>query len=402
MRGATFLLVVNFFIGLSFAAAFLGVSWRSRAGLGRWCAAGFLCAAATVAVEALAPLLPSERQISLISSTLLLAAVTLVAVGVTRHYRPAASIRLLLAAFIVAEALNLSLRPGLPRESLAHALIYQWPYALMLGIAAGVVIAARRRRMTDAALAAVLVACALHFLAKGLLPLVDGVRAPDVRDYILSVYAYYSQTFGAVLSLLLGLSLLGVIVAEVMAEAVLALQRDSLSGALNRSAFIERAEAALATLPPGRTACLVMSDLDHFKSVNDRFGHAAGDEVIAAFGAVLIAAAGEAGLCGRLGGEEFCLLLPEAGPDAACGRVETIQKALAGLGFERLPPGERVTASFGVAPARRGIAFDAVLVEADMALYAAKQAGRDRYVLAGEPAAGGGAFRIAGAPARPL
>lgn len=398
MRGATFLLVVNFFIGLSFAAAFLGVSWRSRAGLGRWCAAGFLCAAATVAVEALAPLLPSERQISLISSTLLLAAVTLVAIGVTRHYRPAESIRPLLAAFIVAEALNLSLRPGLPRESLAHALIYQWPYALMLGIAAGVVITARRRRMTDAALAGVLVACALHFLAKGLLPLVDGLRAPDVRDYILSVYAYYSQTFGAVLSLLLGLSLLGVIVAE----AVLALQRDSLSGALNRSAFIERAEAALAALPPGRTACLVMSDLDHFKSVNDRFGHAAGDEVIAAFGAVLIAAAGEAGLCGRLGGEEFCLLLPEAGPDAACDRVEAIQAALAGLGFERLPPGERVTASFGVAPARRGIAFDAVLVEADMALYAAKQAGRDRYVLAGETVAGGGSFRIAGAPARPF
>ncbi|MCK0209209.1 GGDEF domain-containing protein [Starkeya koreensis] len=384
MRGATFLLVVNFFIGLSFAAAFLGVARQSRSSLGRWCTAGFLCAAGTVTVEALAPLLSSEAEISLLSSSLLLAGVTLIAAGIARHYRPDASILPILALFVAAEALNLALRPGLPRGTLAYTLLYQMPYAAMLALAAGFVLDARRRRTVDAALAAVLAAGALHFLAKALLPLVEGLQAPGVRDYILSAYGYYSQTLGAVLSLLLGLALLGVLVDEVMSETRHALQRDGLSGALNRAAFIERAGVMLARLANGRTACLVMVDLDHFKSINDRFGHAAGDEVIRAVGAVLTRAAGGDALCGRLGGEEFCLLLPEEGTEGARRRVEAIRAALAGLVFARLPPGERVTASFGMALAREGAVLDEVLDAADRALYAAKQAGRDRYALAVE------------------
>ncbi|ADH89607.1 diguanylate cyclase [Ancylobacter novellus DSM 506] len=381
MRGATFLLVINFAIGLSFAAAFLLLTWRTDIRIGRWCAAGFLCAAATVAVEAVVPFLPG-RLASALSFSFLMLAVTLIVVGLARHYRPDMSLRPILALFVLAEAVNLLLRYDLPRPSLIHALIYQLPYAAMLALGAGIVLASGRRRLADLALLAVLAAGSLHFAFKAIVPLFATGPAPDVRDYILSIYAYYSQTMAAVLALLLGLSVLGVIIAELMAETARRLERDSLSGVLSRAAFMERAAALLAALRPEERACLVMCDLDHFKSINDRFGHAAGDEVIRAFGGVLAERASVGALCGRIGGEEFCLLLPEGDVGEAQRRIEAVRSAMDRLRYALVPGEIRVTASFGLAVTGRGEHIDEALRRADLALYAAKAAGRDRHMLA--------------------
>lgn len=116
-------------------------------------------------------------------------------------------------------------------------------------------------------------------------------------------------------------------------------------------------------------------DLDHFKAINDRFGHDKGDEVLAAVGAILHEIPRSSDFAGRLGGEEFIVLSPDTHLEGAVVLAEKLRCAVAAL---EIPELDQVTASFGVAlmPDHAGSA-DTLLREADRALYAAKAAGRD-------------------------
>ena len=125
------------------------------------------------------------------------------------------------------------------------------------------------------------------------------------------------------------------------------------------------------------TLCLAVFDLDHFKEVNDRCGHAAGDEVLRVVSEVLggVLRAGDAVV--RYGGEEFLLVLPHVSLDHA---VAAAERARAALERARIPVGSmelRINASFGVAQRRGGEARGAVISRADDALYRAKAAGRN-------------------------
>jgi diguanylate cyclase (GGDEF)-like protein len=126
----------------------------------------------------------------------------------------------------------------------------------------------------------------------------------------------------------------------------------------------------------------MLCDLDRFKSINDRFGHAAGDEVIRRFGANLLQHFGEDALCGRVGGEEFCILLPDCSPETAQAHWESVRCLGLRDRYVSIPADVAVTASFGVAIIGEGEPFDVALHRADMAMYAAKAAGRDCYRLA--------------------
>lgn len=384
MNSAAFLLTINASIGLSFAIAFLALASRSGVRLARWCAAGFLCAAGAVTVEAFAGVIPSVRLTSTLSFGLLMLALTTIAVGLAKHYRQGGAVPWLIGLLLVSVILNALVTIDLPRGGWAQAMLYQGPFAAALAIAGGIVLATRRRNVTDLALAAMLVLSALHFVSKAVLAGLAG-SGPGVRDYIASPYAFYSQTASGILSMMLGLALVGVVVSALMVETRRRLQRDSLSGLLNRAAFMERI-AAVARRSPAALSTLIICDLDRFKSVNDRFGHAAGDEIIRAFGANLRAHFGEAALCGRLGGEEFCIFLPDCGPAAARDHLDAL-RSLARCNRYRLVPEEIVvTASFGVAVTGANEPFDAALHRADMALYEAKAAGRDCYRFAAAPA----------------
>lgn len=125
----------------------------------------------------------------------------------------------------------------------------------------------------------------------------------------------------------------------------------------------------------------VMLDLDHFKQVNDRFGHGAGDDVLAATGAVLQAALRASDFAGRHGGEEFLMLLPDTD---AQGAVQVAQKVREAIAQVAVPQVDRaITASLGVATYPYDAAdADSLLRQADRALYAAKAAGRNRVELA--------------------
>jgi len=157
---------------------------------------------------------------------------------------------------------------------------------------------------------------------------------------------------------------------------------DPLSGCLNRRAFFAEFETSLERANRlHQPLCCLMVDLDHFKSINDCFGHAVGDEVIAGMADILKSNCGEADLVGRYGGEEFCVSLFGLTLDNAKQLAEQIRREVAIRSQEWLQKGEKVTVSIGLAVLPDDSLFPMDLVNrADQALYAAKTAGRDRVV----------------------
>jgi diguanylate cyclase (GGDEF)-like protein len=152
---------------------------------------------------------------------------------------------------------------------------------------------------------------------------------------------------------------------------------DLLTGLANRQHVDACLAQALAQVAAqGRPLGLIMLDIDHFKAINDRYGHLRGDAVLAALGALLRRGVSEGCGIGRWGGEEFVVLCPGMALDAASRLAEDLRRAARALVVETA--GLRVTCSFGVAAARAGDTGETLLARADQALYAAKALGRDR------------------------
>lgn len=158
-----------------------------------------------------------------------------------------------------------------------------------------------------------------------------------------------------------------------------AADHDSLTGTLARAAFMQRGARVLERA--GHPLAALMIDLDHFKTVNDRYGHAVGDLVLTRSTRVIASKLRAGDVLGRLGGEEFAVLLKGASREDASIIAEGIRQAVADLDIET-PAGHtlRVTVSIGVAPAEglAGKYLHALLLDADKALYQAKSAGRNR------------------------
>lgn len=170
-------------------------------------------------------------------------------------------------------------------------------------------------------------------------------------------------------------------------EELLALSRtDALTGLFNRRYFEERLNEEFArSRRYGSPLSLVMLDIDHFKRINDTFGHPFGDQVLKAVAQTARSRLREVDLLARYGGEELIALLPETGPVDALRVCERVREAIASLGLEH-PAADgtqqpvRLTASLGVAtvPSADLASAEALLMAADTSLYAAKGAGRNR------------------------
>jgi len=161
---------------------------------------------------------------------------------------------------------------------------------------------------------------------------------------------------------------------------------DSLTGLANRRSLEETLRSELARAARfADTVAVVLADLDDFKRVNDRYGHAAGDDVLTAFADALRSTVRESDVAGRWGGEEFALVL--SGTDAAGGArlAERARAAIAARQVE-MPNGDlcSVTASFGVAAFPESRELGEILAAADAALYEAKDSGKNRVVIARE------------------
>lgn len=162
-------------------------------------------------------------------------------------------------------------------------------------------------------------------------------------------------------------------------------QRDGLTEIHNRQYFIECAQAELRYCRKSlREASLISFDLDHFKQINDTHGHAAGDVALKAAVAACQKHLRSVDIFGRLGGEEFGILLPDTIPARAADIAEAMRAQIAALQGSDGGPEFAVTASFGIASARAaGYDLTQLLAQADDALYQAKRSGRDRVITHG-------------------
>jgi diguanylate cyclase (GGDEF)-like protein len=157
--------------------------------------------------------------------------------------------------------------------------------------------------------------------------------------------------------------------------------RDALTGLHNRR-FLSRELRRHAATPGGGPFSIAVLDLDHFKHVNDRFGHEVGDHVLIRVAALLLGELREQDVVVRTGGEEFVLLMPHTGARAAIAVCERLRMTVGREPWELIAPGMRVTMSVGVETAADTSDLESLATRADRRLYEAKRAGRDRVVPA--------------------
>lgn len=241
-------------------------------------------------------------------------------------------------------------------------------------------------------------ACAVYFLARAAFVAALDPNAPvfpAVHSFLTGLFgpnvptisAIFGPGIGTLLSLLLLIvvtSSMASLSSEQNAQALRAkAAHDGLTGLFTRAEFYKQAQRRLQAASAERTqATLVMADLDHFKSINDTLGHAAGDQVIRAFADACRGSVRSTDLVGRYGGEEFMLLLSGVDPEGAA-------RITAGINYELAASPAvaaldiRPTASFGIVGTGAGKeSVDALARYADKALYTAKAEGRNRSVIA--------------------
>jgi diguanylate cyclase (GGDEF)-like protein/PAS domain S-box-containing protein len=162
---------------------------------------------------------------------------------------------------------------------------------------------------------------------------------------------------------------------------------DELSGLSNRRRFGECAEEAFKRARRyGEQLAVLMMDIDHFKNINDSFGHLAGDEVIRKFSELLSAEFRGTDVAGRMGGEEFAVVMLNTDAESAFLKAERFRRAVSEKHMDFWQQPDKVTVSIGVAEIRDETAdFDALLKKADNALYEAKRAGRNCTVVDNQP-----------------
>ncbi|WP_117191194.1 GGDEF domain-containing protein [Rhizobium terrae] len=383
MNGAAFFLAVNFVIAASFAAMFAVVSTRSRSRTAAlWFAAGFAVASLSAICELLVAYTDFAKFWAIGAFASVLGGLILLRVGIGDLYGVKANLPWA-GSFLVAATLLDILIYDLPRGTLMHSFSYQTPFALVVLTSAAAVFSSGRRLPIDRALGGLLAVTGLHFFVKAGFAVLAGAGT-TAKDYIHTNYALISQSSTAVLIVAVGLTLLSVLVLEIMADERSNSEKDALSGLANRRGFENGVKTALA-LAPKTAHAVVICDLDHFKNVNDTYGHHGGDLVIRAFGELLQASAPKNAVVGRVGGEEFVIFLPNTTIDMAVLFAQALRGGTMRIAIGALPDSFAITASFGVAELGSDGNFADAMRDADMALYEAKRSGRNRVKQARPP-----------------
>jgi diguanylate cyclase (GGDEF)-like protein len=378
MSSAGFVLAMNLCVAGLLAGAFAAIAaYDARVVAARWFAGAYAIGMSYYVMLALMPLIGGTRPAVVVEFAIFLAALAAFNVGIARKYEVASPWRLM-AVIAVFSAAAVWISQDLPRQSFTRLMAYQAPYFVMQAIGFGLVLSGRGRRRSDRALAALLAASALYFLSKPFMAQALGGWGSSPRTYLDSTYAIVSQTTGTVIALSVALMALVVLVRDLLSDMSEKSETDTLSQLLNRRGFERRATLAIErSVEQGVPLSLVLVDLDHFKSINDRFGHAAGDRVIAALSGFLKAAASDHYVVGRVGGEEFAIVLPGAHLAAARLFAEGARSAFSAVALEGFPKEHSFTASFGVAERLVAERIPELMQRADGALYLAKNEGRD-------------------------
>ncbi|MDZ7283906.1 GGDEF domain-containing protein [Sphingomonas sanguinis] len=275
-------------------------------------------------------------------------------------------------------ALRLAIWGG-PRNTMPYELLFQLPFAIGSAV---VMLAACRIEQTGpirAMLIGIFGAIGAHFLIKPFLVLSLGSGATP-KVYLGSVYAAISQISTGVLLVGAGLCLLLLVIQKALEETILDAETDPLTGLANRRGLHRVGPRMMAeAMLRGEGLHALVLDLDHFKAINDRHGHAMGDTVLVAFARVLRDIAARDMLAVRMGGEEFAILIPDAhsnGTDNRAMRLgDALRDALHLFAAQGLPA---LTVSGGVVHHRAGETLEGMIARGDQLAYRAKRAGRDR------------------------
>ncbi|RWH74586.1 GGDEF domain-containing protein [Mesorhizobium sp.] len=379
MGSADFVLMINMLVAGLLAAAFMAIAVHGTGRVSaRWLAFSYVLGMAYFAIEFSIPAFADARLPVVAAFAVFLGATIAFNGGVAHKYgvRPP---WVPMLCFLVVASVAVYLVQDLPRQSLARMMAYQLPYAAMQLTALGIVLSSRQRlAWLDHVLALVLSASAVQFASKPLIAGALGGWGADPQAYVQTAYALVSQSLGTVFGLALALLALAVLVRDALSEATSKSETDTLSRLFNRGGFERHADIAMRDAARrGVPVALVLADLDYFKSINDRYGHACGDRVIETFAGFLREAAAEHHVAGRIGGEEFAIILPGTNLAAARLFAEGARNAFGALPIEGLPADHRCSASFGVAELTADEGFADLLRRADAALYEAKNAGRD-------------------------
>jgi diguanylate cyclase (GGDEF)-like protein len=383
MSGAGFILAINLFVAALFSVAFFLVAANNKSDrVAIWFGLAYLCGVGYFVFEFLLPFQASPKITGFAAFASFLAALTTITVGIARRYQvpvPWWLVGVSVALFLIVNWFAFDL----PRDSVLRMLIYQAPYAAMQAVCAAIVIQSRRRQAMDIGLLVLFTLSALQFLSKPFVAQLTGGPGASAQEYIGTNYALYSQSLGAVLSVGTGLLMLMILVRDMLETVTTRSETDSLSGLLNRRGFEDRVEPGLiATSRGGVPAAFIAADLDHFKGINDSYGHEVGDKVIQSFAGLLRSSAPARSTAARIGGEEFAVFLPGSNLGAARLYAEGVRASFALFSVEGVPDDVHFTVSFGVAESDGSESLAELRRRADAALYAAKKGGRNRVCVA--------------------
>jgi diguanylate cyclase (GGDEF)-like protein len=375
MNGAVFALATNAGVALLFSACFavIALSYRrQRAAL--WFAGSYGIGVLTPVSELLVRFSDTPGIFVAISYASFLAGLLAMSAALAAFHgrRPHwGAIGTIFAIGIAVRALIW----GGTRNNLAYELAYQFPFSVAALLGCATLLRVERPRTLHVALAVSFALLGFHFLAKPFFAVAFG-SGSTAAEYAGSTYALFSQATSGILLVSIGLLLLLLVVQRAVAQSQLDAETDPLSDIANRRGFDRQAQDALARARRyGRPVSAVMFDLDHFKAINDTYGHAAGDDTIAAFAALLRRSAPQSAIIGRIGGEEFAMLLERTTGESAHLSAQAIRVAVADLAESGLPP---ATVSGGVAEWAPGESLAELMRRADQASYQAKNEGRDR------------------------
>ncbi|MEM8917640.1 MAG: GGDEF domain-containing protein [Pseudomonadota bacterium] len=289
--------------------------------------------------------------------------------------------RLHLGSFAVVyliSALALGVAVSLSNDIGTRLVIVNSGYGVMFAMGVTTLLTAPRRTLIDVAIIVVMAFQAADFFVRPNLTLLLEQSMP-AEAYRESVYYSMIGLALGIKGVTTGMVLIGATIAEWTTALRESSERDSLTGLYNRGTF----EQSMRILLPRaqterRPLSLVVADIDHFKQVNDIWGHQAGDQAISGFGALVRKMVRGCDTAGRIGGEEFCIAVWNCENGPAHRLAERIRLAFVSLEHSGLSDDIRLTASFGVATAREGETYEQLFARADAALYRAKSNGRNR------------------------
>jgi diguanylate cyclase (GGDEF)-like protein len=306
------------------------------------------------------------------ANSLVLLAMILLSVALSRRYdqRPRYGLLFTIGAVSLAALYFYQfVEPSL----LVRAVVLNWALAAVCLVMLVDILQRPYRNAVEQLFFGLVVLACIGFLLRPLTFQIPGVAA----DQIEAAYWLVVSITDALICSTLGVAIFAIIAVDVTAGFKAEAQIDALSGLYNRRGFDLRGRDVLARQVPGTSVTAILADLDHFKSINDRFGHNNGDRIIQKFARILKENAPDDAIIARQGGEEFAVLLPSGHGAAAYRLAEAVRSAFKERALNVLSDDCSPTASFGIAVAGQGDDLSALISRADRALYQAKSEGRD-------------------------